>query len=173
MQDLEFDFLNKIITVPLPDTSLDLQYLVNQARDAEDNAVPGMAYGSILMAYGKQSLGEGVYVGITVVLLDTWRVKFADRPGLETIAVRISGGNLVNVNGTNPVAPSAYTQVTLANSSSATISDAESSVTAGDIANIASAVWDEVISASAHATAQSAGKTLRDTKTRATLASLK
>lgn len=120
-QALQYDFVNQIITVPLPDTNLDLQYLVDQTRDAEDNSEPGMAYGQILEAFGKQDLGGGVLVGITVVLLENWRVKFADRPPGDTVSVRISGGNLVGDAGHNPVAPSAYTQVTLANSSSATI----------------------------------------------------
>lgn len=120
-QTLQYDFVNEIITVPTPDTSLDLQYLVNQTRDTEDDPEPGMAYPYILDAFGKQALGGGVSVGITVVLRDNWAVKFADRPGPSTVSVTISGGNLVGASGHNPISPSAYTQVTLANSSSATI----------------------------------------------------
>lgn len=120
-QPLQFDFINEIITVPSPDTTLDLQYLVNQCRDTEDDAEPGMAFGQIISAFGKQDLGGGVLVGITVVLLDNWTVKFQDRSGPSTVSVRISGGNLVGANGHNPISPSTYTQVTLANSSSATI----------------------------------------------------
>ena len=125
-QPLQYDFVKQIITVPIQDTSLDLQYLINQTRDMEDNAAPGMGYGQILEAFGKQDLGGGVQVGITVVLLENWKVKFADRPGLDTVSVRVSGGNLVGDAGHNPIEPSLYTQVTLANSSSATIATSAS-----------------------------------------------
>jgi len=54
-----------------------------------------------------------------------------------------------------------------------TFQDTSGTITPGDITNIVDGVWDEVISASAHAGAGSAGKTLRDAKTKATLASLK
>lgn len=57
--------------------------------------------------------------------------------------------------------------------STTTIYDTTGAIGAGDIADIADAVWDEVISSSVHAGASSAGKTLRDAKTKATLASLK
>ena len=166
-QPLQYDFVNQIIIVPIQDTSLDLQYLINQTRDAEDNAEPGMAYGQIIAAFGKQDLGGGVQVGITVVLLESWQVKFADRPGTDTVSVRISGGNLVGDAGHNPIAPSEYTQVTLANSSSATIAQAEGT----SATEIAAAVWDETLSE--HLDAGTTGKTLRDTKVKATLASLK
>jgi hypothetical protein len=118
---LQFDFPNKLINVPLPDVTLDLQYLLNSIREAEDDITPGMAYSKIADAFGKQDLGGGVLVGITVVLLDGWRVKFADRPGTETVSVTITGGNFVGEAGANPVAPSEYTQVTTQQSSSATI----------------------------------------------------
>lgn len=120
-QTLLFDFPNQIITVPLPDTTLDLQYLINSIRDAEDDLTPGMAYAKIADAFGKQDLGGGVKVGITVVLLNGWRVMFSARPGPATVSVAITGGNFVGEAGANPVAPSPYTQVTTTQSSSATI----------------------------------------------------
>lgn len=118
---LRFDFPNKIIEVPIPDTNLDLQYLINQIREAEDDITPGMAYSKIADAFGKQDLGGGVRVGITVVLLDGWRIRFEARTGPETISVRIEGGNFVGEAGANPIAPSSYTQVTVAQSTSATL----------------------------------------------------
>lgn len=118
---LTFDFPAKIINVPLPDVNLDLQFLLNSIREAEDDITPGMAYPKIADAFGKQDLGNNVLVGITVVLLDGWRVKFADRPGTATVSCTITGGNFVGEAGANPVAPSAYTQVTTQQSSSATI----------------------------------------------------
>lgn len=120
-QTLLFDFPAQIITVPLPDTTLDLQYLINSIRDAEDDITPGMSYSKIADAFGKQDLGGGVKVGITVVLLNGWRVMFAARPGPDTVSVSITGGNFVGEAGANPVAPSLFTQVTTTQSSSATI----------------------------------------------------
>jgi len=120
-QTLQFDFPAKIINVPLPDVNLDLQFLLNSIREAEDDITPGMSYPKIADAYGKQDLGGGVLVGITVVLLDGWRVKFADRPGTATVSCSVSGGNFVGEAGANPIAPSEYTQVTTQQSSSATI----------------------------------------------------
>lgn len=125
-QTLLFDFPAQIITVPLPDVTLDLQYLINSIRDAEDDITPGMSYSKIADAFGKQDLGGGVKVGITVVLLNGWRVMFAARPGLDTVSVSITGGNFVGEAGANPVAPSLYTQVTTTQSSSATIITPES-----------------------------------------------
>lgn len=120
-QTLLFDFPAQIITVPLPDTTLDLQFLINSIRDAEDDLTPGMAYAKIADAFGKQDLGGGVKVGITVVLLNGWRVMFSARTGPSTVSVAITGGNFVGEAGANPVAPSPYTQVTTTQSSSATI----------------------------------------------------
>src|SRR3989339_975246 len=118
---LQFNFPDKIITVPAPDITLNLHYLISSIREAEDDITPGMAYPKIADAFGKQDLGGGVTVGITVVLLDGWRVKFEDRPGPETISTTISGGNFVGEAGANPVAPATYIQVTVAQSTSASI----------------------------------------------------
>lgn len=54
-----------------------------------------------------------------------------------------------------------------------TFQDTSGTITQGDIDDIVDGVWDELITTGAHATANSAGKHLRDAKTRATLASLK
>lgn len=126
---LNFDFYNSIITVPSPDTSITIQELIDEIRDAEDGDL-AMSYGHIADAYGKQDLGSGVKVGITLVLMSPWRVAFAARSGPETASCRIDGGNLVGGLDNNPIAPTAYTQVTMANSSSATIS------TPNDTANL-------------------------------------
>ncbi len=122
---LLFDFYNKIITVPIADNSLDLQFLIDEIRGAEHNLAPGMAYSKIADAYGKQDLGGGLKVGITVVLLDGWRVAFAARPGPSTVSVTITGGNFVGEAGANPISPTPYTQVTISQSTSATLVSSE------------------------------------------------
>lgn len=118
---LNFDFYNSIIEVPAPDTTLDMQYLINQIRDVEDELSPGMAYSKIADASGKDDLGGGVYTAITVRLLDNWRIRFQARPGPETVQCFIVGGNLVGGPGGNPIAPSAYTQVIQQSSASGVI----------------------------------------------------
>ncbi len=120
-QSLLYDFSNKIITVPAPDTTLDLQFLVNETRAAEDTPTPGMGYKKIIDAFGKQDLGGGVLVGITVIMLDGWRVAFEPRSGPTTESVTISGGNFVGEAGANPISPTAFTQVTIAQSTSAAL----------------------------------------------------
>jgi len=120
-QTLEFDFPAKIINVPLPDINVDLQFLINSIRLAEGGISQGIAYPKIADTFGKQDLGGGVLVGITCVLLYGWRIKFADRPGPETVSCSVTGGNFVGEAGANPVAPSTFTQVTTQQSSSATI----------------------------------------------------
>jgi hypothetical protein len=119
---LVFDFYNSIIEVPIPDTTLTMQYLINQIRDTEEELVPGMSYNKIADASGKEDLGGGIYTAITVKLLDSWRIRFEARTGDEgTIQCTISGGNLVGGPGGNPVAPSAYTQVLNLSSAAGTI----------------------------------------------------
>jgi hypothetical protein len=120
-QPLNFDFYNSIIEVPAPDTTLDMQYLIDQIRDVEDELSPGMAYNKIADASGKDDLGGGIYTAITVRLLDNWRVRFEARPGPETVQCFIVGGNLVGGPGGNPIAPSAYTQVIQQSSASGVI----------------------------------------------------
>ena len=122
---LVFDFYNSIIEVPSSQTSIDVQTLINEIRDIEDELTPGLAHSQIAEAFGKQDLGGGVLVGITLVLLDNWKIRFQARPGPETVACIITGGNVVAESG-NPLAPSAYTSVTIAQSSSPTIATPES-----------------------------------------------
>lgn len=118
---LIFDFYNSIIEVPAPDTSLTMQYLINEVRDNEDELIPGMAYNKIADASGKEDLGGGVSTAITVRLLDNWRVRFEARPSPTTVQCTISGGNLVGGLGGNPIAPSAFTQVLNLSSAAGTI----------------------------------------------------
>ncbi len=122
---LTFDFINSIIEVPSPTTSISIQTLINEIRDQEDELVPSMSYSQIAEAFGKQDLGGGTLVGITLVLLDNWKLRFQARPGPDTIACIVTGGNLVAESG-NPIASSAYTSVTIAQSSSPTIATASS-----------------------------------------------
>lgn len=78
--------------------------------------------------------------------------------------------NLVNANS-NVSDRTNVNQVSVRSSNSAGLVAATSTITDDDVNAIADAVWDELVST--HPTAGSAAKTLRDAKSKATLASLK
>lgn len=123
---ITFDKPNKYILITSPQTEVTIQDLVDAIRDYEE-ILDNFDIFHIAEASGKQDLGGGVLVGITLELLDGWRVYFEDRPGPSTVSVSITGGNIVAINAfnNNPVAPSEYTQVSITSSSSATISQLE------------------------------------------------
>lgn len=82
-------------------------------------------------ASGKEDLGGGVLVGITVKLWN-WKLQFEARPGPTTEVVDVTGGNLVAVDGystdpsvnfVNPIEPSDFVTVTKTSSASATIAE--------------------------------------------------
>jgi len=123
---LLFDEINQIITVESPDTEITMQNLINGVRDYEDN-VEGMDIPKIANASGKEALGGGTLVGITVTLID-WKLKFEDRAGPDYIICNATGGNLVTYDtGTssyiNPIEPATYVTVVITASSSATLQE--------------------------------------------------
>ncbi len=128
---LVFDKYNKIITVEKPQTTITVQDLHDDIRLFE-HLNQNLEEGTIAVASGKQSLGGGVTVGITLELINNWRLAFQARDGIEegggTILCTVTGGNLVatNVYDNNPIYPTAYTQVVISQSSSATITAAPS-----------------------------------------------
>lgn len=125
-----YDKINKIITIPLPKTEVTIQELLNDIRDFEDEVI-GIDIYKIADASGKEELGGGVQVGITLKLIE-WKLKFADRPGPNWVNCNVRGGNLVavEIDSTTgeeifvvPIEPSAYVTVSLTASSSATLQD--------------------------------------------------
>lgn len=113
----------RVITVLEPDIAISVQELVNLVR-AWETIVADTEFPHLINASGKEVLGIGTYVGITVALQNA-RLAFAARPGPAFEQCLISGGNLVavDING-DPISPihtTAYTQVTLAQSSSPTL----------------------------------------------------
>lgn len=124
---LVFDKATKIITIESPQTTISIQDLHDDIRLFEHLA-QNLEEGTIANASGKQSLGGGVTVGITLELVNNWRIAFAARPGPDTVNCTVTGGNLVATNDydNNPVYPTAYTQVTISQSSSATVIEAPS-----------------------------------------------
>jgi hypothetical protein len=125
-----FDKNTKIITVLDPATTITVQDLHDDIRIYEaDNS--NLEITQIANASGKQDLGGGVRVGITLELINDWRLAFEERDGPDTVLCTVSGGNLVATNqyGNTAIFPTAFTQVIISQSSSATISDASATTT--------------------------------------------
>lgn len=113
----------RIITITAPTTEISIQSLSDQIKDLEDEPA-NLQYPILILTYGKQPLGGGVYVGITAVLQNA-QIAFEARSGPSTVQCTLSDGNLVaeDDNGTsiNPIYPTAFTQVTLQQSTSPSI----------------------------------------------------
>ena len=99
---LLFDFDSEIISCSPETTTIDIQDLINGCRQAEYSQ-KGIAYGVVANASGKDYLdtNNGVQVGITIVLLGSWRVYTEKTTGV----FRVVGGNLVQVSGGDPFEP--------------------------------------------------------------------
>lgn len=110
-----FDFNQKIIHVTNPQTDVDILDLLTAIRYAEASEI-GMQYGKICNASGKESLGSGVSVGITLQLLE-WQIEFWE----GNYSAKISGGNLVGGISGDPVKYSAGVQVLLIQSAASTV----------------------------------------------------
>jgi len=105
--------------------AISLQDLVDTLRSIEYQA-DTMAYGYLIDSFGKQALGGGVKVGITLVLKNA-KLAFEARPPATFVQCNISGGNLVavDVNGDDmdPIQTTDYTQIVKTSSSSATLQE--------------------------------------------------
>ena len=101
-------------------TIVTIQELIDAIRDWEDG-VEGIAVRSVANAYGKQSLGTTEKVGITLELINNWRVQFEEKSVWTNCYIK--GGNLVAVNDydNDPIKPSAYVNTIVAQSSSPTL----------------------------------------------------
>lgn len=127
MATLTFFKYDRVIQVDDPQTEVTIQDLINQIRNYEEQLI-NMDYGHIANAYGKQSLGGGSYVGITLELINDWRIQFEPRLAPPTITCYVKGGNLVAINSydNNPVKPADYVTVVIAQSTAPSVIQAES-----------------------------------------------
>jgi hypothetical protein len=131
-----FDYTNSLIAIT--GTHLvDCQDLYNNITQEEASS-RGICFKNIANASGKESLSNSVYVGITINLLDLWKLSFT--PGSYTAI--ISGGNLVSETGDPPVNYSSGVQVILLQSAASTIASGGGS---SDISAIADAVWSYLV----------------------------
>jgi len=111
-----FDFSASLIQVDdgVVDVNvLDLYASTRDARASEE----GIQYDAIAYGTGLVALGGGVQIGITVLLLGGWQLRFA--PG--AYIARVTNGNLVGGPGGDPIAYSAGVQVLLIQSAAATV----------------------------------------------------
>jgi hypothetical protein len=149
------NWLTKQIEVSSPQVVITAQDLINDIRDFE-YSWDGMAYERIADASGKEDLGNGVSVGITVSLLSPWQILWYVGNYIATI----SGGNLVGGLGGDPVAYTAGVQVVIIQSAASTVVATGSGVLPSDVEDIADAVWDELVAD--HQTVGTTGKALSD-----------
>jgi len=126
---INFDKVNRLIIVAAPVVDVSVQELLNAVRNWE-SAQENLVQAQVATAAGKDFLGGGLIVGVTLTLLNGWRVQFESRSA-PTVC-RVTGGNLValDIDG-NPIFPLAYSinvLATIAASSSATLIGADASI---------------------------------------------
>jgi len=123
--DISINWLSspRLITIASPSVSIVMQDLYDTLRNAETT---NMDKPIIVSGSGKEPLGNGVYVGLTVSLLNA-QLAFENRPGPSFIQCTANGGNLVafdsSSNSMSPIYTTSYTQIILAASSSATLQE--------------------------------------------------
>lgn len=115
----------RIITVAAPSVEITLQDLVDTLRVMECHPLT-QNDDKIVNSYGKQSLGGGVLVGITLELLNA-KLAFEARGGSAFVQCNVTGGNMVALNASgdviDPIETTAYTQIIRTASSSATLQE--------------------------------------------------
>lgn len=151
---VDFSVSPRIIQVASPSTSIVIQDLHDTLRDIEDN-IWNMSYPKLINSFGKQALGGGSLVGITSELQNA-KLAFEARPGPSYILCTVSGGNLVAKDSSgvsmNPIQPTAFTQVVISQSSSATLiqdvaewTQAEKTAHIAETSNIPTNTWAQLI----------------------------
>lgn len=113
---IEIDFDQELINITSPQNTLSCQDLIDAIR-AEEASEVGITRDQIATGSGKESLGDGVFVGMTLNLIEPWQVKFWS----GNYIAKIAGGNLVGGISGDPVAYSTGVQVLLVQSASSTV----------------------------------------------------
>lgn len=95
---LTIDYITERIKITAPTTQVTIQELYDYCKEQEVTDI-GIAYNPIAVAAGKDNLGSGVQVAITMRLLGSWQIEWW--PGNYTATM--GGGNIVAECG-DPVA---------------------------------------------------------------------
>lgn len=146
----------RIITVDLPSTAIVIQDIVDTCRQLSDDLdnLDDLHIVHNSFTGGKQDLGDGASVGITLTLNNA-KLAFEKRGGPSFVQCKVTGGNLVAVDSAedsiDPIQTTEFTQVVISQSSSPTIVGASAT-------DIADAVWDEALAA--HQTVGSLGEAI-------------
>lgn len=129
LEPFTFDFDTSIIDVDSGTSDVDcadLYAAVKLAQASEE----GILYERIGNGTGLVSLGGSVQVGLTVELLGSWQLRFAD----GNYIARVAGGNFVGGPDGDPIAYSPGVQTLLIQSASSTVVTNGGGATAADIA---------------------------------------
>lgn len=116
---LSFDRPNKLAVVPIPDTEITVQEVYDECRDYEDRSGTSMAFDDLVDAEGKTDLGTGSFIVVTLFMVNSWRIAFADRAGPSLVVCQVSGGNTLGRVGNkgsavqHPIAPTLFTHATI------------------------------------------------------------
>jgi hypothetical protein len=111
-----FDFGASRIEVDAGSSDVDcgaLYTAIKQTQASEE----GILYGRIAAGSGLSTLGPGVQVGLTVELLGSWQLRFAE----GNYVARVAGGNLIGGPSGDPIAYSAGVQTLLIQSAASTV----------------------------------------------------
>jgi len=135
---IDWDVSPRIVTVADTETEVSIQDLYDTLRTLEA-VTSGVDNNAIVSGAGKEILGPGVAVGLTITLLNA-KVAFEARPPSTFIQCAVRGGNLTaldaNGSGMPAIYPTAYTQVVVELSSSATSIETLAAVTDQDKTDI-------------------------------------
>jgi hypothetical protein len=141
---IDWDASPRIVLVPPPLVSVTIQDLVDTIRFLE---AENIQYPKIVDTAGKTFLyndGFADYFTGIVVTLQNAQIAFGARPGPAYVQCQITAGDLVAVDTNNlpisPVAPTAFTQLVISQSTSPSIVVTSGGV--GTPADVADAVWD-------------------------------
>jgi hypothetical protein len=132
-----FDFDASRIEVDAGSSDVDCAALYTAIKEAQASQ-EGIIYERIAAGSGLSELGPGVQVGLTVELLGSWQLRFAQ----GNYIARVAGGNLIGGPGGDPIAYSAGVQTLLIQSAASTVVTAGGSVPTA--AQNAAAVWTYV-----------------------------
>ena len=117
----------RLITIENPSVNVTMQDLYDTLRERELIQIDEPY---IINGAGKEPLGGGVLVGLTLTLNDAL-IQFEARPGPEYVLCTLGGGNLVaqDSNGNplvSPINPTSFVSIVQSNSSSATLQELSS-----------------------------------------------
>lgn len=130
---VNFSTSPRVVTVASPSVEISIQDLHDTLRDFEKQ-IYNMSFLKLVNSAGKNVLGGGVFVGVTLTLQNT-RLAFEARPGPAFIQCTVSGGNIVAVDASQVVIDSimttAFTQVIIEKASGTTLLSADTTLLEG------------------------------------------